>query len=95
MHIILSKKENKFLGLIVPAINIVYSIIAVAGFSMFSTMLDRQFNSGQFNIDVIMQGIAIFVSFNISTIILLGIYFACRKKIKKNKEIDKMNIKDL
>ena len=95
LHIILSKKENKFLGLILPAINIVCSIFAVIGATTFSTMLDGQFNTGQFNLDVIIQGIAIFVSYNISTIILLGIYFVCRKKINKNKEIDKMNIKDL
>jgi hypothetical protein len=27
--------------------------------------------------------------------ILVAIYFSCRRKFKKNKEIDKMNIQDL
>ena len=35
LHIILSKKENKFLGLILPAINIVCSIFAVIGATTF------------------------------------------------------------
>lgn len=95
LHIMLSKKENKLLGLIVPAINIACSILAVAGFVMFSTMFDHQFNGGQFTIDVMLQSIAIFVSYNISTMILFAIYFACRKKINRNKELYQMNIKDL
>ena len=36
-----------------------------------------------------------FVLWNIPTLILLGIYVATRDKIKKNAEIEKMNIMDL
>ena len=43
----------------------------------------------------IMSCINLFIVWNISTITLIAIYFICRAKIKKNKEIDKMNIQDL
>lgn len=39
--------------------------------------------------------IFIFIIYNIPTVILLAIYGACREKIKKIQEIDKMNIIDL
>lgn len=32
---------------------------------------------------------------NIPTIILLGIYFACREKMELRSQLDKMNIQDL
>ena len=38
---------------------------------------------------------SVFVIYNIPTVILLLIYAACRSKIKKNAELDKMNIQDL
>ncbi|WP_069999145.1 hypothetical protein [Cellulosilyticum sp. I15G10I2] len=37
----------------------------------------------------------VFLTTNIPTIILLGIYLACREKQKKNEELEKMNIQDL
>lgn len=46
-------------------------------------------------IQIIFQNIIVFLLCNISTIILIAIYLACREKFKKNKEIDKMNIQDL
>lgn len=86
LHIILSKKENKFLGLILPTINVLFSINAVVGFAMFN---------GVTNTDATLECISIFFMYNISTIILLCIYYSCRKKLNKNNEQDKMNIQDL
>ena len=45
--------------------------------------------------EIIMQTVMIFLLWNILTVILMAIYFACREKFKKKKEIDKMNIQDL
>jgi hypothetical protein len=36
-----------------------------------------------------------FLISNIPTIVLLGIYFGCREKIKLRSQLDKMNIQDL
>jgi hypothetical protein len=42
-----------------------------------------------------MPFVMLFLVANIPTVIIIVIYFACREKFKKNKEIDKMNIQDL
>ncbi|MBK5240444.1 hypothetical protein [Clostridium sp.] len=86
LQIFLSKRKNKWFGLILPIINIIYSIMAVLGLAAFL---------GQPIGEIIMQLIMVFLASNISTVILIAIYFACREKFKKKKEIDKMNIQDL
>ena len=86
LQIYLSKRENKWFGLILPIINVIISIMAVLG---------RAFYGGRSIAEIIMSSIMIFLVWNISTIILSAIYFACREKFKKKKEIDKMNIQDL
>ncbi|MFT5872158.1 MAG: uncharacterized membrane-anchored protein YitT (DUF2179 family) [Clostridium sp.] len=86
LQIFLSKRENKWLGLILPIINVFFSTMAVLVSAAFT---------GQPIDQSIMQLIMEFLVSNISTIILIAIYFACREKFKKKKEIDKMNIQDL
>lgn len=86
LQIFLSKRKNKWLGLVLPAINIILSIIAVLG---------RAFYGNESISQVIIQAVAVFLLWNIPTFILIAIYFACREKLKKNKEIEKMNIQDL
>ena len=86
LQIFLSKRENKWLGLILPIINVIFSII---------TVLNMAILGNESIIQIIFQNIIVFLLCNISTIILIAIYLACREKFKKNKEIDKMNIQDL
>lgn len=38
---------------------------------------------------------AAFITANIQTIVLLAIYFACREKKKRRREIEKMKFQDL
>jgi len=90
LQIFLSKKENKWLGLILPAINVLFSVIAFLG--MVSGMA---FYGGESLGQIIIMILSVFIMFNIPTFILLAIYAACREKLKKNREIDKMNIQDL
>lgn len=86
LQIFLSKRENKWLGLILPMINVVFSIIALLGMAFYGN---------ESVVDIIIQFLIIFLLWNIPTVILIAIYFACREKFKKRKEIDKMNIQDL
>ncbi|MBC8060138.1 MAG: hypothetical protein H7Y18_05680 [Clostridiaceae bacterium] len=86
LQIFLSKGSNKWLGLVLPVINFIFSIMAVLGITIFAD---------QSTAEILIQFITIFLVFNIPTIILLSIYFACREKLKKNKQIDKMKIQDL
>jgi len=86
LQIFLSKSKNKWLGLILPAINFLLSIIAVLGMAFFEKPSIAQ---------IIMQATMLFLAWNIPTAILIAIYYLCREKFKKKKEIDKMNIQDL
>jgi hypothetical protein len=86
MQVFLSRRENKWLGLILPIISIMFSILTVLGLAFYGN---------QSTAEIIFQLIMVFLLSNIPTIILLAIYFACREKFKKNRELDKMNIQDL
>jgi predicted RND superfamily exporter protein len=86
LQVFLSKRVNKWLGLILPIICVVFSILTVLGLAVYSY---------QSTSDSIFQFIMVFLLINIPTIILIAIYLACREKFKKNKELDKMSIQDL
>lgn len=81
----LSAKSNKFLGLIFPLISFI--------FSLFLTLITYSCDS--FSFVNILGFILLFILYNVSTIILLIIYYLGRKHVKQIKEITKMNIQDL
>ncbi len=85
LQIFLSKKQNKWYGLVLPIISLMFSFIGLASYAFFDQNISQ----------IIIELIAIFIMANIPTVILLVIYFACRESIKKDKEIDKMKIEDL
>jgi uncharacterized membrane protein YoaK (UPF0700 family) len=86
LQIFLSKRENKWLGLIFPMISFMFSILAVLGYAFYAN---------QSTVDGIFQLVMILLLWNTPTISLLAIYFACREKYKKKNGLDKMKIEDL
>ena len=86
LQLFLSKKDNKWLGLILPAIFFIYSVLMVLNITVYDDM------SGWSIFGMIAYT---FFLCNVPTFILLGIYLACREKIKRNAELNKMNIQDL
>ena len=86
LQIFLSKSKNKWLGLMLPIINVILSLLATLGRAFFQKSL---------NAEIIMQIGMVFLMWNIPTVIFIAIYLACREKFKKKKEINKMNIQDL
>ena len=116
LQIFLSKKESKWLGLILPFLTFCFSLVAVAGIAVFTTgasatMQEQILQNGEIiyetqeiattavgTADVtsaIATAIYAFLTYNIPTAILLAIYFACREKQKRNRDLEKMNIQDL
>lgn len=100
LQIFMSKKQNKWLGLILPAITVLFSIMSVLGLISFTTLTEQSgksiLNAVQIpKISILLTALYVFVLYNIPTAILLGIYYACREKIKKNREIEKMSVQDL
>ena len=83
LQIFLSKRENRWPGLILPLLSFLYSLLMVCSAVAY--------NGG------IPWGaiLASLVLGNIPTVILLAIYAACREKFHKRSELDKMQIKDL
>ena len=114
LQIFLSKKQNKWFGLILPLICLMFSLMAVLGSTAFfmtgelslqqlapdGTVIEEtvevQNIGGSSDIGAtIVQMVVVFALHNIPTAILLVIYFACREKLNRNTEVQKMNIQDL
>ena len=96
LQIFLSTRKSKGVGLILPAVTFVFSIILSAAVTLFVAPAPS-------GVDVLMLIIGLIVPANIPTIILLVIYAICRlvRKDKENNksqpgdQINKMNIQDL
>lgn len=113
LQIFLSKRENKWLGLILPGVCVVYSLLMVLGMATFTStttqittitedgqvienIVNEEKNESLMNkTSMITSTIAVFAISNIPTLVLMGIYFGCREKRKKNLQLEKMNIQDL
>lgn len=86
LQVFLSKKKSKWLGLILPTITFLYSLLMILSIATFEAMRGGE---------VFMLIASTFLISNIPTIVLLGIYFGCREKMKLRSQLDKMNIQDL
>lgn len=86
LQIFLSKRENKWLGLILPFISFSFSLLMVFQIHAFEAMRGGE-----------LLGLvaSTFLISNIPAIVFLAIYFGCREKIKRRKDLEKMNIQDL
>lgn len=84
LQIYLSKQESKWPGLIMPGLMFLSSLTLVLNVAAMN-------DTGA----VIATILSVLITGNIPTLILLAIYFACRRRRKKHSEMDKMNIDDL
>ena len=85
LQVFLSKRQSKFLGLILPIFSVLNSLIIVlniAGDAITKTQ-------------ILIALVSAFLIGNIPTIILMAIYFGVREKMKIESEFDKTRIKDL
>jgi glucan phosphoethanolaminetransferase (alkaline phosphatase superfamily) len=109
LQIYLSKRDGKWFGLILPAISfivswlVVISIVAYTNIGIVSHSVSEEGtivthkledNRQEFG-SVVSQVIVTFLLYNISTVVLIAIYAACREKGKRRIEIEKMQIQDL
>jgi uncharacterized membrane-anchored protein YitT (DUF2179 family) len=110
LQIFLSKKEAKWPGLILPIIAVVISLIVVFSIAAYTTTGMTVTNENGVVVQeestsimepikdvpsLIFTVISVFLLYNIPTIILLAIYFACREKRRRKKALDKMQAQDL
>lgn len=86
LQVFLSRRENPYLGLILPIFSFLLSLLPIVNVMV---------PPGGTAADVLVPILVAVLLGNIPTVILLCIYFACRKKIKKHRQLDKMNIQDI
>ena len=84
LQIFLSKRESRWPGLILPGLTFLWSVVMMLSVASVGSAAE-----------VIMALLGTFLFSNIPTMVYLAIYFACREKQKRKKQIDKMNIQDL
>lgn len=86
LQIFLSKRESKWPGLILPIISFLVALL-----NPLLMVMPQEGVTGSFVLEMIIT----FLLGNIPTVILLGIYFGCRGKLHRKKQLEKMNIQDL
>lgn len=86
LQIYLSRRESKWPGLVLPILAFLFSLLFP---------LNMAAPSDGVTVGFIFQMILVWLSGNIPTIIFLAIYFSCRGKHRRNKQLNKMNIQDL
>ena len=72
IQVFLSKRKNKWLGLILPALTLISSFIYLAT----NTWVHQQ----EVSLNFVIKLFVIWVAINIPTVMLLGIYLGDRKK---------------
>lgn len=86
LQIFLSKREGRWPGLIMPIITFINACLCP-----FMMVVPPEGMSSGF----VWQMILVWLLSNIPTTVLLVIYFACREKQRRKKQLEKMNIRDL
>lgn len=86
LQVFLSKTESKWPGLVLPITAFIIS---------FTLPLNMMVPAEGVTAGLILQMISVWLLGNIPTVMLLAIYFVCRDKYRRKKQLDKMNINDL
>ena len=83
LQVFLSRRENQWLGLLLPMLTFLYSLVMVCSVTAYEGGIPW----GPILASLILG--------NIPTAVLLVIYFACREKFRRRSEVDKTRIEDL
>lgn len=86
LQIFLSKRESRWAGLVLPILAFLLS---------FLIPLNMMAPPEGVTAGFIVQMVLVWLMGNVPTIIFLAIYFGCRGKRRRRKQLDKMNIQDL
>lgn len=109
LQIYLSKSESRWTGLVLPCISLIIALLATFSVAAFVNITETasQLVDGEWVVvyqNTRTQGnlsgaigtmIYVFILTNIPTAVLLGIYFAARSKLNRQREVEKMSVQDL
>ena len=86
LQIFLSRRESRWPGLVLPALFFLFSLVAALNVAVLPGSTARETAAAMLTVGLL---------YNIPTLILLAIYFACREKFRRKKEMDRMSAQDL
>lgn len=86
LQLFLSRRESRLPGLVLPVLFFLFSIIAMLNVAALPSDSVRE---------TAVTMLTVVLLYNIPTLVLLVIYFVCREKFRRKKEIDRMNAQDL
>jgi len=84
LQALLSKRPSKWLGLILPIISFGFSVLYLLNIADTGSLWQNS-----------LLVVSTLLLSNIPTLIFLAIYFACREKMARKAQLEKMNIQDL
>ena len=82
----LARMESRWPGLVLPLITFLRSVL---------TLIGMVGSAGGPTADFVLQVLLMWLLSNIPTAVLLAIYFACRTRQRRKRQLEKMNIQDL
>ena len=91
LEVWLSRRKSRWPGLVLPSLTYLLSLCVTFGAALYAYVPTEHQSFG----DILVPTLLLFLMYNIPTLVLLGIYFACREKYSRKKQLDKMNIQDL
>lgn len=86
LQVFLASRNSRWLGLILPGIVLVYSLLGVFGMIGYG-------DTGMFSL--LMQVLWVFALMNLPNAVLLPIYFHYRRKRRQQSDLDRMRMQDL
>ena len=98
LQVYLSRRESKLPGLVLPAITFsgeLFILLNVVTNVVMTSVADNAVGGvDSYSVFVTVLNTALIV-ISMPTIVLLVIYFLCRRRMNRKKQIEKMNIQDL
>lgn len=86
LEFVLARQESWWPGVVLPAISFCFAVLNVCSIAYLDSMTVWDL--------VVLIGLTFLLS-NIPTLLLFAVYFVCRSKNKRKRELDKMNAQDL
>lgn len=86
LEFVLAKQQSRWPGLVLPAISFCLALLNVFSIAYIEGMTTW---------DLVALIGSTFLLSNVPTLVFLAIYFTCRAKFKRRRELDKMSAQDL
>lgn len=93
LQVFLSRRKAWWPGLVLPTLEVLYSIFAIV--SAIAGYYEVYGKGVPVTASLICDTFLAFLQCNIFTLVLLAVYFVCRRGEKRKRQLDKMNIQDL